>query len=373
MNQARYRSIQKANFIGAAVNFIQAVFKVVVGWLGHSPALFADGLHSFSDLSANALVWIASKISHIEPDDNHPYGHGRFETIGSLILGLFLIAIALGIAYHGLYDILHQVTYRPSFLTLLVAVLSVVANESVFHYTLRVSKDTASPLLKANAYHVRSDSLSSIIVVIGILGALAGFPFFDAIAGILVAGLILKIAFSLSWKALDELTDSSASASEMQDFTDFILSLSGVRQMHRLRTRKMAERIFLDVHILIEPYVSASEGHYIAETVRVGLMNKYSLIEDITVHVDTEDHPETLPSRLPVCRRDIAARLPPSMQNFDLYYFQTHIEIRVHVLHSALKEKSAEAWLAELEAALSPLSEIQKISLYCDLNPLSLL
>ena len=361
MNKTSYYAVRKANGIGAMVNFIQAIVKVIVGIVGNSPALFADGLHSFSDLAANLLVWIASKVSHIEPDENHPYGHGRFETMGSLILGVFLVFIALGIAYHGLNDILQNARYVPNRLTLIVAALSVVANESVYHYTLRIATVVSSPLLRANAYHVRSDSLSSVIVVIGMLGALAGFPFCDAIAGILIAGFILKIALTLVWRAVYELTDASVPHAQIKEFEAFILSLSGVRAMHRLRTRKMAERVFLDVHILIDVYASASEGHYIAETVRVGLMKKYSEIEDITVHVDIEDHPETLPKKLPLSRREISPLLPLEATHFDLYYFQDHIEVRVDLPLAVLSSASSDVWCDTIKVSLASRPEIQVI------------
>lgn len=362
MNKVRYIAVRKANAVSALVNFIQAVFKTVIGLVGHSPALFADGLHSFSDLAANFLVWLASKMSHVEPDENHPYGHGRFETIGSFVLGIFLILVATGIAYDSLLNVLHHNLIKPNLLTLFVAAFSIAANESVFHYTLHVANRVGSPLLRANAYHNRADSLTSMIVMVGILGALAGFSSCDAIAAIVVSVFILRIGLKFSWQAVYELTDSSVSHEKTKEFANLILSLSGVRHMHRLRTRKMAERIFLDVHVLIAPYASASEGHYIAETVRVSLMKKYKEIEDITVHIDTEDHPETLPERLPPTRRQIEALLPMKVSSMDLYYFETRIEMRVTLPLSALEEKSALAWQAFFAEAVAILPEIKRVS-----------
>ncbi len=363
MKQVRFLAIKKANWVSAWVNALQAIFKTVVGLWGNSPALFADGIHSFSDLLANTLVWLANKLSHVEPDENHPYGHGRFETVGSLILGVFLIAVSFGIAYDAVMDVVHKHVVHPNLLTLVVAALSIIANESTFRYTLHTANKVDSTLLRANAYHIRSDSLSSVVVFVGIIGALAGFSFFDAIAAALVAGFILKIALELAWHALYELTDASVSHERIQEFEKLILSLSGVRHMHRLRTRKMAGRVFLDVHVLIEPYVSASEGHYIAETVRVNLMKKYKEIDDITVHIDTEDHPETLPDHLPLSRREIEAALDLKLLNLDLYYFQTHIEARVTLPLAALESQSAEAWQNAVEKAFSPLKEVRSVSI----------
>ncbi len=364
MNKIRYIAIRKANGISALVNLIQAIFKTVIGLLGHSPALFADGLHSFSDLAANALVWIASRISHTEPDENHPYGHGRFETIGSFALGIFLILVAAGIAYDSLFNVLQHSLIKPSLLTLFVAAFSIAANESVFHYSLHIANRVDSPLLRANAYHNRADSLTSMIVMVGILGALAGFSSCDAIAAIVVSAFILKIGLKFAWQAIYELTDSSVPNEKTKEFAKLILSLSGVRHMHRLRTRKMAERVFLDVHVLIASYASASEGHYIAETGRINLMKKYKEIEDITVHIDTEDHPETLPDRLPPNRREIEALLPTKVHALDLYYFETHIEIRITLPLSALAEQPASAWKALFAEALARLPLIKSVSLF---------
>jgi cation diffusion facilitator family transporter len=364
MKHARYLAIKKANWVSAWVNGLQAILKTIVGLIGHSPALFADGIHSFADLLANLLVWAANKVSHVEPDENHPYGHGRFETVASLILGLFLIIVAMSIAYDAVMNVIHKIHVHPSLLTLVVAVLSIIANESTFRYTLHVANKVDSTLLRANAYHIRSDSLSSIVVFIGIIGALAGFSFFDAIAAALVAGFILKIGLQLAWQAIYELTDASVPHERIKAFEQLILGLSGVKHMHRLRTRKMAGRVFLDVHVLIEPYISASEGHYIAETVRVNLMKKYKEIEDITVHIDTEDHPETLPDHLPISRREIETYLPFDELSLDLYYFQTHIEARVTLPLHALERQTAAEWQAQIEKCLLPLHEIKKISLH---------
>ncbi len=364
MKKLRYLAIKKANFVSAWVNVAQALLKTVVGIIGNSPALFADGIHSFADLFANILVWIANKISHVEPDENHPYGHGRFETVGSLILGVFLLLVAAIIAYDAVIDILHKTHVHPSPLTLVIAVLSIVANESTFRYTLHVANKVDSALLRGNAYHIRSDSLSSIVVFIGIIGALAGFSFFDGIAEALVAGFILKIALELSWHALYELTDASVPSERIKEFEKLILGLSGVKHMHRLRTRKMAGRVFLDVHVLIEPYISASEGHYIAETVRVNLMKKHKEIDDITVHIDTEDHPETLPEYLPISRREIEQALDFKPLHLDLYYFQTHIEARVTLPLSALEAQSENAWQTEIKKVFSGLTEITRVTIH---------
>lgn len=367
--QLRYQKIKKANLISSFVNLFLAVIKTTFGILGKSPALLADGIHSFSDLLANLLVWLASFFGKAAPDLNHPYGHHRFETVGSFTLGLFLVLIALGIAYDAIDAIIMHHLPTPNAYTAWVAVISIIANECVFRYTVNTAKNISSSLLKANAYHSRADSLSSIIVLVGILGALAGFPFFDAIAAVLVAGFVAKIGVQLAWQAIYELTDAAVSPEEVAKIETLILGLSGVHQMHRLRTRKMADKIFLDVHILIAPYSSASEGHYIGETVRFSLMQAYPSIEDITIHIDTEDHAEKMPEALFPSRRDLEAAMLVALEpeltaqdilRLDLFYFEKHIELELILKANVLDKKTLQEWQVFVNKALSQIKEIKK-------------
>ncbi len=370
MNKQRYLAVRKANTVSGVVNFFQAVAKTIVGWLGNSPALFADGIHSFSDLLANLLVWITSKLGHAEPDEEHPYGHGRFETVGTLVLGLFLMAVAAGLAWNAVIHILHREMIHPGIITLIVALISIALNESVFRYAMIIAKRIDSSLLRANAYHNRADSLSALIVVVGILGELAGFKFADAIATVLVAGFIVKLGLELTWRAVDELTDRGVSAEQIQAFGEVILGVSGVRQMHRLRTRTMGDRIFLDMHVLIAPYASASEGHYIAETIHYHLKKKFNSIEDMTIHIDTEDHPETVPERLLPNRKSIETMLFPFLQEelveyveiLDLFYFRSHVEVQVILPLRALEKYKAEVWLEKVTLLLRQVPEIRVVS-----------
>lgn len=376
MQQNRYEAVKNANYISGLANFSQAVLKVIVGFFGHSPALFADGIHSFSDLLANILVWGTNKVAHIAPDQNHPYGHGRFETFGSLFLGLFLIATAGGIAADAVVHIVHHTILKPHIITLAVAILSVALNESVFRYSIKTAERVQSSLLRANAYHNRADSLSAFIVIIGISGTLLGIPFMDASATILVAGFILKIGLGLSWKALYELSDAGLPDEQTKAFEHLIVGLSGVRQMHRLRSRKMGDRIFLDLHILIEPYASASEGHYIAETVHYHLKAKFNEIEDIVVHVDTEDHPERVPDRLMPSRREIETAILPILPQADfdapritLFYFREYIEMSVTLPLSLLQINPYHYWHDKITDAATVFTEITNITVQFEAIP----
>lgn len=370
--QARYQEIKKANLVSTFVNLCLAIIKTTFGIIGKSPALLADGIHSFSDLLANLLVWLASFFGKAAPDENHPYGHHRFETVGSFTLGVFLVLVALGIAYSAIDAIVTHNLPIPNAYTAWVAVISIIANECVFRYTINTAKNIGSSLLKANAYHSRADSLSSIIVLIGILGALAGFAFFDAVAAVLVAGFVAKIGVQLAWQAIYELTDAAVSPEEITKIETLILGLSGVRHMHRLRTRKMADKIFLDVHILIAPYSSASEGHYIGETVRFYLMKAYPNIEDVTIHIDTEDHPEKMPESLLPNRRDLEAvifvALEPELTcddfiRMNLFYFEKHVEVELILKAKCAEKKSLNQWQSFAEKALEKIKEVKKITI----------
>lgn len=372
MIDVRYQAVKKANIVSSIVNLCLALLKTFFGIIGHSPALLADGIHSFSDLLTNLFVALASYLGKAAPDENHPYGHRRFETIGTFSLGLFLVIVALVIAYEGIDAIITGHLPIPDPFTAWIAVISVAANESVFRYTLAISKKVTSNLLRANAYHSRADSLTSVIVLVGILGALAGFPFCDAIAAVLVAGFILKIGLQLAWQAIYELSDSAVSETQLHAFEDLILGLSGVRHMHRLRTRKMADKIILDVHVLIAPYSSASEGHYIGETVRYHLMKTYPNIEDVTVHIDTEDHPETRPEFLLPTRRDLEAIIfaaldkdlkPDDIVRLDLFYFEKHLEMGFILTETLLTQKNSAAWSALINKALKEIKEVKNINI----------
>lgn len=359
LSQQRQLLTKRANWVSTITNSFLAFIKITLGLIGQSSALFADGIHSLADLLCNALVFIANHYSHQDPDENHPYGHWRFETVATFGLGLFLVIVGLGIGYDSIHQIMHHSIDRPNEFTIWVAVVSLLANECIFRYSINIANRINSDLLRANAWHSRSDSWASLVVLAGLLGALAGFTFLDKVAALVVAFFIIRMGSSWGWKAIEELSDAGLSAVEIKQIEAIIMALSGVKHLHQLRTRKMAGRVFLDVHILIEPYyVSASEGHYIAQATQVALSKNFPEIQDVTIHVDTENHPEGLPEHLLPERKVLLDELMPKWQalvpevmlnRVILYYFQSHIEITVqlsldvlsHQTHDELKAKFA--------------------------------
>ncbi len=184
--------------IGAVIDFALGIAKIVVGIIGHSQGLVADGVHSLSDLATDAIVIWAAKQGTREADSEHPYGHERIQTVATVLLGLALIAVAIGIAYDAISRLFHPESLAaPTTLTLIVAAISIIAKEGIYHYTIRVARRIRSKLLTANAWHSRSDALSSVVVLLGILGAMAGLSYLDAVAAVIVAAMIAHVAWRL--------------------------------------------------------------------------------------------------------------------------------------------------------------------------------
>lgn len=302
-SEERYRAAHRVTLVGALVNLLLSVAKLVLGYVGHSQALIADGVHSLSDLATDALVLVASKHGSKEADDSHPYGHARIETAFTVALGAVLVLVALGISIDAAERLFHpDQLMSPGIVALAGALVSVLANEGLYRYTLHVAKKTRSNLLKANAWHHRSDAASSVVVIVGVLGTMAGLPYLDAIAAIGVALMIAKIGWDLAWHSLSELVDTALDAERVTAIEKVIAGVDGVRSMHGLRTRRMGPDALVDVHIIVDPKLSVSEGHHISETVRARVIREIDEVQDVLVHIDPEDDETTpvgthLPSR----------------------------------------------------------------------------
>ncbi|MCW8847600.1 MAG: cation diffusion facilitator family transporter, partial [Sedimenticola sp.] len=266
--QLRYKAIQRVTVVGVVVNLVLAVSKTTIGFLAQSQSLVADGIHSLSDLLSDALVFFAARHAHHGPDEAHPYGHGRFETAGTLGLGLLLALVAIGITWDAVERLFSpDALLHPKPIALYAAAFSIVANEWLYHYTARVARRIKSDLLQANAWHHRSDALSSIVVLVGVAGTMAGLPYLDAIAAIGVGLMIARIGWDLSWPAFQELVDEGLDEDRLDRIREIIGQIGGVQDIHMLRTRRIGGEATVDVHILVEPWLSVSEGHMIGQTV----------------------------------------------------------------------------------------------------------
>lgn len=296
-NNERTKASQKITLIGAVVDFLLAIFKVISGILGNSGALIADGIHSFSDLLSDGVVLYAAKHANEEADEDHPYGHKRFETVATLGLAIILAIVGIGIIYDAIERLDNPNVLSHSMLLFGVTVLSILSKELLFWVTIKVAKTYKSNMLKANAWHHRSDALSSVVVLVGIFGSLNGYPYLDGVAAIIVGLMVMAIAWELGLNATKELVDTSIDIKEVEKLRKAIGMISGVNSVHSLRTRKIGHAISADVHVQVDPFLSVSEGHII--TISVERVAKECLedLHDVTVHIDPEDDETAAPCK----------------------------------------------------------------------------
>jgi cation diffusion facilitator family transporter len=371
---ARYRDVRVVTIVGAIVDLLLGAAKVVVGLAAGSQALIADGIHSFSDLATDFLVLFAAKHAHRKADIEHPYGHGRIETVATVVLGVSLVLVAIGISYDAARRLLDpELLLHPGMLALVVALVSVVSKEIIYQYTARAARRLRSKMLLANAWHSRSDAISSIVVVIGVAGTMAGFQYLDAVAAVVVALMIAKIGWDLLWKSLQELIDTALEPGEVAKIRSTIMSVNGVRACHMLRTRHSGSDVLADVHILVDPVLSVSEGHQIGETVRRRLIDTNENVSDVTVHIDPEDDEFASPVDLLPLRNEILRRLGQQWQHIDfgadidrvvLHYLDGKVHVDVFLpLNGMSPEKSDELSAMIREAALKA-EDIGEVCVY---------
>lgn len=307
--QDRTRDTIRVTLIGSVLDLALGIVKIIVGIVGQSQALVADGIHSLSDLGTDIVVIYAARHAGREADEDHPYGHARIETAATVALGVALVVVAAGIGFDaGTRLFTPERLLHPGWLALAVAGISVVSKEAIYQYTMIFARRHRSDMLRANAWHSRSDAISSIIVVIGVIGSMAGLNYLDAIAAIGVALMIIKIGWDLIWHSLRELVDTGLEHERVENIRKSILSVDGVIALHNLRTRRMGSDALADVHIQVNPSISVSEGHQISEAVRKKLIEEIEELSDVTVHIDTEDEQAAirtveLPLRSEIIRR----------------------------------------------------------------------
>ncbi len=368
----RARAAQRVTLVGAVVNLVLAVGKIVIGTLGQSQALVADGIHTLSDLVSDAVVLVATRHGSREPDPQHPYGHGRIETVATVAVGMLLFGVTAGIVYDAARRLTSPETLlHPGPLALVAALLSVLAKEALTRYTLRVARRIRSALLRANAWHHRSDAISSVVVIIGVAGSMAGLPYLDAVAAIFVALMIAKIAWDLSWGGIRELIDTGLDPEDVTRIRQVILSVHGVRAMHMLRSRRMGADALVDVHILVDPRLSVSEGHQISETVRAKLVRELEDVTDVMVHIDPEDDEVQAPcAGLPLRdklleelhRRWEGLEAASRIRQVTLHYLDGKIEVDIRLPLGAAEGADAAA-VAELRRRAEALEDVRRVTI----------
>lgn len=378
IHSLRYQEVRKVTLVGSLVDFLLGVAKIIVGWLAHSQALIADGVHSLSDLATDFLVLYAAKHAHREADEDHPYGHGRIETLATVGLGIALIGVALGIGYDAIRRMNSpDLLLNPGWIALSVAALSVVAKEAIYHYTRNAAKRLRSNMLMANAWHSRSDAISSIVVVIGVAGAMMGYSYLDSVAAIAVAVMISKIGFELVRDSTKELIDTALESEVTDAIRSEVFNIDGVRALHMLRSRRSGGDALIDLHIQVDPRISVSEGHQIGDTVRRQLLDRIEEVTDVTVHIDPEDDEQKSPcDKLPL-RGDLIEALKERWEHLDgihadqvtLHYLDGKLQVELGLPLNMLEHNpDPKTLVADIEAAAKELPEIDsvRVSFYTD-------
>ena len=366
----RYEATRKVTLVGVAVNICLSIVQLVGGFFANSQALMADGVHTLSDLASDFVVLVAARIANQDADEDHPYGHGRFETLATVILGLALTGVAVGIMLNAISRLLNPETLsQPASIALIFAAIGIVAKEGLYHYTMRVANRFKSKMLEANAWHHRSDAISSLVVTIGVAGSVIfEIPWLDAVAAIFVALMIFYMGARLILDSTMELVDTAWDADKTDEMKQFISKIEGVEHMHMLRTRKMGNDVLADVHLQVNSYLSVSEGHYIAENTMTKLRKRFPELSDITVHIDPEDDENASLSKSLPSRKELMVKLYPiiqkhslneSVHSINLHYIKGKIEVEL-----VLNTVQHEGIIAALKADCEALDEVRYINAF---------
>jgi cation diffusion facilitator family transporter len=265
------KDIRFVTNLGIAANFVLSVVKVGVGFLAGSMALVADGIHSISDMTTDVAVLLGIYFGSKLPDDQHPYGHGRSETFAAGFIGAVLIVVGAAMIYRAAVDVAAGKYATPGFVVLFVALISVVVKEFLYRITKNIAIKSHSSALYANAWHHRSDALSSIAVVAGFVSLKFGFKYGDQMAAAAVGLMIILVAVRIITDCLHELTESAVDSDTIEHIKNIINADSSIHEWHKLRTRTVGREVFLDLHILVDPDLSVAAAHQIAENLENAL------------------------------------------------------------------------------------------------------
>lgn len=343
---------RKSTFVSVALNLVLMTLQVAIGVFAHSQALIADGVHSLADLISDFIVLVANRASAEKPDADHNYGHRRYETVASLFLGALLVTVGVGMLWRAGTRLANMDNIPAVHVSaLVVAVLVLLSKEALFRYMLRQAERVRSAMLIANAWHARSDAASSLVVAVGIVGSLFGVRLLDPIAAAIVGFLVARMGWVFGWDALQDLSDRALDETATDDIRQLLMTTAGVRDVHELRTRKMGDLALVDAHILVDPLISVSEGHYIAESARTRVMTDKRVL-DALIHVDPENdalaHP---PARLPT-RAAVAALVDAELAKHGLraaglnvHYLSTGLDVDITLPADAMADREHDAEL----------------------------
>jgi cation diffusion facilitator family transporter len=284
------REGQKVTWVGAGANALLVGVKFVLGFFGHSQALIADAVHSVSDLATDAVVLLGIRAGRKAPDQDHHFGHARIETLASAIVGIALIAVAAFLAYDAGSNIYRHTEYHPTWLASIGAAVSIVVKEILYHYTARAGRRIKSPVVMANAWHHRSDALSSVAVLAGVTAAQINpdWHILDSYAALVVSLLIAGVGAQILWRAVKEVTDTAPPRSVLENMSACARGVEGVIDEHDLKVRSSGGTYHLHIHITVKGDLTVREGHAIAKEVERRLLTDIENVGEVIVHVDPE-------------------------------------------------------------------------------------
>jgi cation diffusion facilitator family transporter len=288
---ASARNAKSITLVGGFVNIFLIALKFITGIIGNSHALIADAVHSISDLFTDVVVLFGIKSGRKPPDDRYPFGHGRIETLAAATVGLVLIVTAVYLGVRSSMDIYFQKEYHPTILALFGAVISIVLKETLYHYTVRAGRRIKSQLIVANAWHHRSDALSSVAVLFGV-GCARIKPewhILDAFAALLVSFFIIKVGLEILGSSLHELSDAAPDPEVLSEINQCTLGVDGVMDSHDLRVRTSGGRYQIEIHIIVDALLTVAQGHRVAKAVEKCLIDKVEDLDKVIVHVDPSE------------------------------------------------------------------------------------
>ncbi|PSU81542.1 cation diffusion facilitator family transporter [Photobacterium phosphoreum] len=299
MSKTAVKLIQKVTWVGSIANIALAFIKITIGKLTGSQALIADGVHSFSDLVTDTAILIGSRYWTAPADKEHPYGHGRFETLTNIFIGFILAIVGIGIGWDSLYSISSESHSEPGMLAFSAAVVSIVVKEVLYRWTAIQAKSINSRALYANAWHHRSDALSSLPVAIAVIVNyfFPTFHYLDQIAALIVTVMILKAAFDILWPAILELTEAKADSDIEKQIQAYAAEDKDIKEVHAIRSRRTGSTILLDFHLLVDPEMSVERAHNITEHFKTHLLNKLDEVVDIIIHIEPYNCQERIINR----------------------------------------------------------------------------
>ncbi|MGF1885164.1 cation diffusion facilitator family transporter [Photobacterium profundum] len=288
MSDVPLKLIRKATWVGSIANVALALLKITIGKITGSQALIADGVHSFSDLVTDTAILIGSRYWTAPADKEHPYGHGRFETLTNIFIGVILAIVGIGIGWDSINSIGNEAKTNPGMLAFGAAVASILVKEILYRWTVVQAKKINSRALHANAWHHRSDALSSLPVAIAVIANyfVPDLHYLDQVAALLVTAMILKAAFEILWPAIMEITEAEADSDIEKKIQQYASENSDIREVHAIRSRRTGSSILLDFHLLVDPDMSVDKAHEITENFKNHILKQLDEVVDVIIHIE---------------------------------------------------------------------------------------